>query len=498
MNLNQEVKDLNELRKLLTEPNIYERFLKIEEEIELLSSSSHLGSRLNEAFEYCQKNNISFDSYIGPIIQRSIEYSIRTNKDKFIESIYPLLGEMIKKSINQSIKMAFNNFNIFVEKAFSAEFLKWKLESLWTGVPFSEIVYNRSFLYKIEHIFIIHKSSAQIISYCSLPDVLTKKSEFFFQVTNFSIQKIKDIFWNRSTEWADSLPFLKHLVYFFDSPYAVFCACSTNRIHQGELTNLQKLFDEVCTKNSVHLASLIPDPNVFLEASEALQDGLIMKPKKSEIKQASLKTKIILGALAASIILFISVKTYDFITDTIFIRKVKLMATTLRLKNNFLVTNINDDGKKQILIQGISSTPEKTMLSIQDMINSLNLDQSKISIDIHKATLLPLTDVLDLQQEYKRLVSILESLNLQGKNSLIDDSVVQNAATVMVNLKNLTEKLGSHFYVMIEYPPAHRWAANQVFISLQSKLRKCNVFQYHLAQTLMNPSLQKIRLRVVN
>jgi hypothetical protein len=97
---------------------------------------------------------------LGPTIADALMKS----QDKVVEALYPVLGKMIKKYIQQEIKALSDAINSQVQSTFSTKKWKRKFKSMFTGASEREIILSEMNKTTIEQIFLIEKGSGLIIS----------------------------------------------------------------------------------------------------------------------------------------------------------------------------------------------------------------------------------------------------------------------------------------------------------------------------------------------
>lgn len=102
-------------------------------------------------------------SKLGPVIAEALTKS----QDKVVEALYPIIGRLIKKYIQQEIKILSDNINNQVHNTFSTKTWKRKIKSIFTGVSEKEIILSELNKTQIEQLFVIEKGSGLVIASAS-------------------------------------------------------------------------------------------------------------------------------------------------------------------------------------------------------------------------------------------------------------------------------------------------------------------------------------------
>lgn len=100
---------------------------------------------------------------MGPAITKALKVQIRDSQDQVVEALFPIIGKMIKKYIQEEIKKLTENINNQVQDTFS--FSKWriKLKSIFTGVSEEKIILSEMSKPVVEQLFVVEKGSGLLI-----------------------------------------------------------------------------------------------------------------------------------------------------------------------------------------------------------------------------------------------------------------------------------------------------------------------------------------------
>lgn len=104
---------------------------------------------------------------LGPTITKALSSEIKNSQDKVVEILFPIIGKMIKKYIQQEMKILSDNINNQIQNAFSVQGFKRKIMSKFTGVSEHQMLLAEMNEPKVEEIFIVEKGSGLIISSAS-------------------------------------------------------------------------------------------------------------------------------------------------------------------------------------------------------------------------------------------------------------------------------------------------------------------------------------------
>lgn len=174
-----EQKDKLKLLKeiLLTEDRVFAQ--SITKKIEKLNSVINTKDQLSTKVDPIINDKINefikeMPETLGPTITKTLKEEIKNSQDAVVEALYPIMGKMIKKYIQNEIKMLSENINKQVQSSFSIKSWKRKFKSKVTGVSEEDIILSNLVKPEIEQIFIIEKDSGILSGSYSKKETIDK------------------------------------------------------------------------------------------------------------------------------------------------------------------------------------------------------------------------------------------------------------------------------------------------------------------------------------
>ncbi len=101
---------------------------------------------------------------LGPTITKALSSEIKNSQDKVVEILFPIIGKMIKKYIQQEMKVLSDNINYQIQNTLSYKGIKRKVLSKFTGVSEQDMIIAELNEPSVEQVFVIEKGSGIIIS----------------------------------------------------------------------------------------------------------------------------------------------------------------------------------------------------------------------------------------------------------------------------------------------------------------------------------------------
>ena len=111
---------------------------------------------------------------LGPMITESLKNEIQNSKDQVVDALYPIIGKMIKKYIQQEFKILSDKINHQLKKRFSVESIIRIFKSKFIGVNEESLMLQELAKTTIQEIFIIEKGSGLLKANFSKTNTIDK------------------------------------------------------------------------------------------------------------------------------------------------------------------------------------------------------------------------------------------------------------------------------------------------------------------------------------
>jgi outer membrane protein OmpA-like peptidoglycan-associated protein len=130
-----------------------------------------VGGVLAAAFEIAGKRDERLAAVIAPTMERATQASIRKDPGNLVGILYPLMGPVVRKSIAESLDGTLSGLNQAFKHSLSWQGLKWRLEAYRTGSTFADVVLRHTVVFRVEHVFLIHRKTGLLLEHVAAPKV---------------------------------------------------------------------------------------------------------------------------------------------------------------------------------------------------------------------------------------------------------------------------------------------------------------------------------------
>lgn len=161
-------RDLVELRRLLIGPEL-EKLDKLTSRLQSREQfSSDVSQILPQAMIKSAEQGQQLSQAMAPSVDELVRLSIKRDINKFADALFPVIGPAIRKSISEAFRQMLQALNHALENSFSWQGLKWRMESIRTGIPFAQIVMLHGLVYRVEQVFLIHRQTSLLLNHIGM------------------------------------------------------------------------------------------------------------------------------------------------------------------------------------------------------------------------------------------------------------------------------------------------------------------------------------------
>ncbi len=161
---------------------------------------------------------------LAPSVESALRESVRKDPGTLADALFPVMGPAIRRSIIQTLRGLFDSFNETMEQSLSLRGLKWRVEAIRTGRPFSEVVLMHSLLFRVEQVFLIHKKTGLPLAHAVAPAVAMQDPSLVSGMLSAIQSFVHDSFNSPQGEGIEKLNVGEQEVWVEEGPYAIIAA----------------------------------------------------------------------------------------------------------------------------------------------------------------------------------------------------------------------------------------------------------------------------------
>jgi OOP family OmpA-OmpF porin len=219
---------------------------------------------------------------LDPVVENIVKSSLRRKPLDFANVIFPLMGPAIRKYIAETFHSMLESFHKSVEMAFSWKGLRWRLESLKTGKPFSEVVMLNTLVYRVEQIFLIHRQTGLVLNHLVGENVASQDADMVSAMLTAIQDFVRDCFTGDHKGDLDAMEMGDYTILVEQSPYA-YLACVVRGTPPVDFRRRMRTSLELIQVEYLEqLVDFNGDVSEFVLASRHLEDCMITRMREED------------------------------------------------------------------------------------------------------------------------------------------------------------------------------------------------------------------------
>lgn len=394
---------------------------------------------LTEALHDRETKDGSVNKVLLPLVQNAVEDSVTHHSDRLISSLYPLMGSLVRKSVAAFLTDFMEKTNQLLENSLTIKGLKWRFSAWRAGISFSQYIASQTFVYRVEHVFLIHHETGLLLNSVSfdnhdnsnadvISSMLSAINDFIGDSFSQSPEGMKEQLQTVTTESFTLL--LK------PGPNAILVAAVTGNPPQSLSHQLQITIESLHTIYANELSEFDGDNSSFDNADNLLRDCLLAEEKSTETKKkkvpwfAWLAVTLFLALIASRINLWHSLE------------QLKTQLNELGQQPGVIIQHINVINNDNVEIN-ILRDPDA--ITVQEWLDSKKLTFTQLTLN--ERLYLSLDQKL-IEVKAKKITAQFKKISSQWKDDILivtgeidstslDTLLDQLAKVGIINQKNL-------------------------------------------------------------
>ena len=284
--------NLSELQELLVGEHIHDlrnqrdRLDKLEADA---VQSSHAVAR-SLALE--SKKDPKIRRVLAPVVEDALRISVEENPSMMAGILFPMIGEAVRKAVGQAVQQMMDSTNDLLANSFSTERLGWRIEGWRTGKSFAEVALAHSLSYRVEHIYVIHRTSGLLLGQATNQAHLLQDADMVVGMLTAIQDFVRDSFTSNKQADLDVIQVGEFKIWLQHGPIALLAAVISGQPKGGLRALLVQHVEHIHRNFQVGMARFETTGQAIPGLAEGLEACLVEEVKKPRKKQSYLKFKI--------------------------------------------------------------------------------------------------------------------------------------------------------------------------------------------------------------
>ncbi|NLD67720.1 MAG: OmpA family protein [Limnobacter sp.] len=255
--LGHEIATLSRLRERIDDPELF---------------ADAVSRALPSAIAQASARDQRLGEVLAPTLASATQSSIRKDPRTLVNIIYPVIVPAIRRSITETIDATFESLNRTLAWSLSWRGLKWRLEAWRTGVPFAQVVLRHTLVYRVEHVFLIHRHTGLLIAQATAQDAAGQDPQLVSSMLVAIQDFVRDSFASGQDDALDSLRHGELLLWCEQGPAASLVAVIRGTPPESLHTVLNDTLMRIHAERGQALADFDGDSAPFADVSAQLAE----------------------------------------------------------------------------------------------------------------------------------------------------------------------------------------------------------------------------------
>ena len=269
-------------------------------------SAGEISKVISEAIVIRAAKDKRMITALEPLVESIVTESMRLHREDFVNALFPLMGPSIRKSIAENFRSMLGSFSKSLEMSLSWKGLRWRVEALRSGKPFSEIVLLHTLIYRVEQVFFIHSQTGLVLSHLVNEGVGSQDAYMVSAMLTAIQDFVRDAFTGGQQGELESLQMGEFTIIIEKTPEA-YLACVIRGTPPADFRGrLRNALDSLLVEYGPQLATFKGDTAPFRHAIRFLEEFMLSRyvdedkplPAWAKITPAAVMLLLILGIAA--------------------------------------------------------------------------------------------------------------------------------------------------------------------------------------------------------
>lgn len=365
---------------------------------------------ITEALHDRQQKDNSVDKVLQPFVEDSVRRSVANNSEQMVSSLYPLVGSLVRKSVAAFLSDFMEKTNQLLENSLTVKGLKWRFKARQSGVSYAQYVASQTFVYRVEHVFLIHRETGLLLNTVALDNENKADADIISAMLSAINDFVGDSFLTndeRLKEQLQSVSTDNFNLLIKPGPNALVVAAITGNPPQIISEKLQQTLENIHSLYLDELHNFNGDNEQFTSTDSLLRDCLLSEQKQAPSQKK--KTPWFAWAIVLLILLFTGYKIFNKVKTSQLHDKIMQLDT-----QPGVIINQLEIASLHVISLDVLRDPDA--IEIAEWLNANTLNPANFQLTERNYYSL---DAGILQQRIERINTKYPNINFNWQNNLL-------------------------------------------------------------------------------
>jgi outer membrane protein OmpA-like peptidoglycan-associated protein len=234
-----------------------------------------LSQVIAEAISLRLRRDHSLQLALNPLVEEAVKISVARDPGILANTLYPIIGAAVRKSVAHALRGLVESINQTLERSFSLESLKWRIEALRTGKSFGHIVLTHSLRYRVEQVFLIHRETGLLLQHAARADQIVEDSDLVSGMLTAIQDFVRDSFTGAGGQEVETIALGEFNLWVQHGPAATLAAVVSGTPPPELRTLLERTLEQIHSDFASALSTFNGETAAFAATQPLLQSCLL-------------------------------------------------------------------------------------------------------------------------------------------------------------------------------------------------------------------------------
>ncbi len=339
---------LDELREIILRPDD-EKLETLRARVEQLDQrAADVAEVLPESVAASFERDSRLVGALRKPLRRCVSESVREDPEEYADALFPIMGPAIRRSVAEAFKAWIQQANQAIEQSLSPRGLSWRFQAWRAGIPFGQYVLQRTLLYRVEHVYLIHAASGLLINHVQQGDRFSKDDDAVSAMLTAIQEFVKDSFAADEPQRLRTAELGELTLWAVHGPTAVLVAVIRGVPPTTLRVDLEEALEQIETRHSEALAAFQGDRSGLEDLEPALRACLQVSLRDSKATRPERRFSPAVAVLAVLAVLTVSWVGYGVWMQT----RLTRVAEAFDAASGIVATRIDRAGRT-LIVRGL-------------------------------------------------------------------------------------------------------------------------------------------------
>jgi OOP family OmpA-OmpF porin len=228
-----------------------------------------------------ERGQLGLESVL-PILEEALHQGIQKNPRRLADILFPVMGPAIRKAVSEDLKRLIQAANAGLERGFSPQQLGWRLQALFSGRSYTEVLLAKTYIFHVSHVMLIHRQTGLMLHQEKAEKAVDLEADMISSMLTAIRDFVRDSFEQIEQGSLDQIQVGEMTILIEQGPFAIVAAVIKGIPPADYRVSLMEAIEAIHFNHIIDLEQFDGDTTVFENTGKFLKSCLVSYRKHKE------------------------------------------------------------------------------------------------------------------------------------------------------------------------------------------------------------------------